>query len=236
MRYNLNMDRPETTLFLLTSVDGKISTGSTGNLDFDKDLPGIAGVGEGLHQYYDLEKTTDEYSLNSGRVLAKVGVNEGKAPPDNVPVHFVIIDNQPHLTKAGVQHLLEKSRGLIIVTTNKDHPAHEISDLDKLKTLTYENEVDFQDMFNKLKEMGVEKITIQTGGTLNATFVREGFVDHISIVVAPLLVGGSGTPSIMDGKSLKEVSELSKIKTLQLKSVEKLEDSYLHLFYDVVNT
>jgi len=33
------------------SVDGKISTGATDNLDLDRDLPKIAGVQEGLHLF-----------------------------------------------------------------------------------------------------------------------------------------------------------------------------------------
>ena len=53
------MDRPITTLFMLMSVDGKISTGAIDNLDVDKDFPKIAGVREGLHQYYEIEQTTD---------------------------------------------------------------------------------------------------------------------------------------------------------------------------------
>ena len=53
------MDRPITTLFMLISVDGKISTGATDDLDVDKDFPQIAGVSEGLHQYYEIEQTTD---------------------------------------------------------------------------------------------------------------------------------------------------------------------------------
>ena len=48
------MDRPITTLFMLMSVDGKISTGSTDNMDVDKDFPGIPGVAEGLHKYYEV--------------------------------------------------------------------------------------------------------------------------------------------------------------------------------------
>lgn len=48
------MDRPITTLFMLMSVDGKISTGATDDLDVDKDFPKIAGVSEGLHQYLSL--------------------------------------------------------------------------------------------------------------------------------------------------------------------------------------
>ena len=67
------MDRPVTTLFMLMSVDGKISTGASDLLDFDKDLPGIPGVREGLRQYYEIEQTTDLWSFNTGRVQAKLG-------------------------------------------------------------------------------------------------------------------------------------------------------------------
>lgn len=51
------MDRAITTLFMLMSVDGKISTGASYNLDVDKDFPKIKGVKEGLHQYYEIEQT-----------------------------------------------------------------------------------------------------------------------------------------------------------------------------------
>ena len=74
-----NLSRPQTTLFMLISVDGKISTGSTDDRDFDKDLPNIDGVKEGLPQYYDLEQETDSCSLNTGRVMVKVGWNDDKA-------------------------------------------------------------------------------------------------------------------------------------------------------------
>lgn len=44
------MDRPVTTLFMLMSVDGKISTGSNDELDVDTDFPTIDGLKEGLHE------------------------------------------------------------------------------------------------------------------------------------------------------------------------------------------
>lgn len=37
------MNRPITTLFMLMSVDGKISTGSMDELDVDRDFPKIDG-------------------------------------------------------------------------------------------------------------------------------------------------------------------------------------------------
>ena len=87
------MQRPITTLFMLMSVDGKISTGATDKLDVDTDFPKIPGLREGLYQYYDIEQTTDLWSLNSGRVQEKMGVNT-KDMPDKSPVSFVLIDNK----------------------------------------------------------------------------------------------------------------------------------------------
>ena len=62
------MDRPITTLFMLMSLDGKISPGASDDLDVDKDFPKIDGLKEGLPQYYEIEQTTDLWSFNTGRV------------------------------------------------------------------------------------------------------------------------------------------------------------------------
>ena len=62
---NIRKIKPITTLFMLMSVDGKISTGAVDELDVDRDFPRINGVKEGIYQYYEIEKTTDLWSLNS---------------------------------------------------------------------------------------------------------------------------------------------------------------------------
>ena len=99
------MNRPVTTLFMLESLDGKISTGASENLDVDKDFPKIDGVKEGLHQYYEIESKTDYFSLNTGRVMAKIGVNNKKEYHDKVDVIFVIIYNKPHLNENGIDYI-----------------------------------------------------------------------------------------------------------------------------------
>ena len=67
---------PFTTLFLGASADGKTSTGDTEEMDVDRDFLTIAGVNQGLNQYYDLELGTDEFSLTKGKTLAKTGINQ----------------------------------------------------------------------------------------------------------------------------------------------------------------
>ncbi|MCI8941177.1 MAG: deaminase [Dorea sp.] len=226
------MDRTITTLFMLMSVDGKISTGASDHLDVDQDFPNIVGVKEGLHQYYEIEQTTDLWSLNSGRVQAKVGVNT-KDMPNKTPVSFVIIDNK-HLTEQGIRYFCALSKQFVLVTTNKNHPAFEIEE-DNLHII-YQNVLSLKDVLTKLKsEYSCERITIQTGGTLNGMFLREKLIDYIDIVVAPVLIGGKDTSTLVDGKSLLSESELSQLGVLKLQECIVLENSYLRLRYKMIH-
>lgn len=231
------MKRTFNTLFMLESLDGKISTGSTDNLDVDKDFPKITGVKEGLHQYYDVEKTTDPFSLNSGRTMVKIGANTKTNEPIKMGCSFIIIDNKPHLNEKGVEYMSKWVKKLFLVTTNKNHPAHGLTDkFNNIEIISYENEINFTDLFEKLNSVyGIERITIQSGGDLNSEFVRQGLVDEVSIVVAPCLVGGKETQSLVGGKSFTTDEDLVKIKALKLLGCKVLEDSYLHLRYKVIN-
>lgn len=226
------MDRPITTLFMLMSVDGKISTGATDDLDVDRDFPKIAGVQEGLHQYYEIEQTTDLWSLNSGRVQEKMGVNSKKMPAKS-PVSFVVIDNS-HLTEHGVHYFCALSKEFVLVTSNRSHPAFQVQE-NNLHIIC-QSELSLKDALVKLKsEFGCQRITIQTGGTLNELFLREKLFDYIDIVVAPVLIGGKDTSSLIDGDSLRTEDELSKLGVLKLQECTVLEDSYLRLRYKVVH-
>ncbi len=225
-------DRPITTLFMLMSVDGKISTGATDELDFDKDLPSIPHIKEGLQQYYDIEQTTDLWSLNSGRVQAKVGVNEREIPP-KTPVSFAVIDNH-HLTAQGVRYFCARAKQFVLVTSNRNHPAFQ-ANAENLHIL-FQEELDLAKMLSVLKsEYGCERITVQTGGTLNGLFLREKLFDYIDIVVAPLLVGGKDTSTLIDGGSLSNVEQLSKLGILELESITPLQFSYIRLRYKVIS-
>ena len=223
-------NRPITTLFMLSSIDGKISTGANDALDFDQDFPNVAGVAEGLEQYYDIEQTTDLWSLNTGKVQAKIGVNT-RPMPQKSPVSFVMIDNY-HLTAHGIEYFCTLSQTFVLVTTNQQHPAFacKASNL----RIIFQETLDLHAMLNALKELGCERITIQSGGTMNALFLREKLFDFVDIVVAPVLIGGKDTPTLIDGKSISSVDELSKLGVLELQSATPLQNSYLRLQYKVI--
>jgi len=230
-------DRVETTLCLVMSLDGKITTGATDNLDSDRDWKRIVGVKEGFAQYYEVEQSLGPNYLDSGRVLEKVGINNKKTIPEKEQLKFVVIDRKPHLNKNGINYLCNWLEKLIIVTNNPKHPAIKLKEkYSNLEVIYYKTEIDFANLLSKLKKKyGIEKITIECGGTLNSIFFRNGLIDHIKIVVAPLIVGGKDTSTLVDGFSLTDPSELHLLKALKLKNCKRLENSYLLLEYDVIN-
>lgn len=231
-------NKPRNTLFLLISLDGKISTGDNDSLDVDKDFPRIKGIKEGLHQYYDIEKTTDRVSFNTGRVQEKVGVNtRDLSKVEKTSIDFVIVDNKPHLTLQGSEYFAKRSKIFYLITTNKNHPAYKLLDrYDNIRILYYKDHIDFIDVFRRFrKEFKIKRVTLQTGGTLNAHLLRLGLIDHVSIVLAPALIGGNNTQSLIGGESLYTLGDLTKIRALKLTKCKKLKNSYIHLKYDVIN-
>ena len=230
------MNRPITTLFMLESLDGKISSGSSDNLDADKDFYRIDGVKEGLHQYYELEQETDIFSLNTGRVMAKIGVNEKKEYHEKIDaVTFVIIDNKPHLNENGIDYLCNWVGKLLLVTTNKNHIAYSLQyKYDNLEILYYDTldlKVLLEDLYSKYNAV---RLTIQSGGTLNGMFVRNKLIDFVNIVIALIIVGGKNVATLVDGESITDESELNKLLPLQLLECNKLEHSYIELKYKVL--
>ena len=202
--------RPVTTLFMLSSVDGKISTGNSDLLDVDSDYPAMDGVKEGLHQYYEIEQTTDLWSLNSGLVQAKLGVNQ-KEYPDKTPVSFVVIDNK-NLTDHGVSYFCRRAKTFVLVTTNTQHPAFSVQE-DNLHIIC-QKELDLRAVLEEL-------------------FLQEKLFDCIDIVVAPVLIGGKDTATLIDGASITKREELGLLGVLKLVRCEVLEDSYLRWRYEV---
>lgn len=226
------MNRPVTTLFMLMSVDGKISTGATDEMDVDKDFPKIDGLKDGLHQYYEIEQTTDLWSFNTGRVQAKLGVNHRKMP-EKTPVSFVILDNR-HLTEHGIKYFCALSKEFVLITSNKSHPAFCVQE--KNLHIIYQEQLSLREALTCLKtDYGCGRLTVQSGGTVNGLFLRAKLLDYIDIVIAPVLIGGKETATLIDGRSLISENELPELGVLKLMECTVLQNSYVRMQYQVIS-
>ena len=166
--------------------------------------------------------------------MAKIGVNDKTEYPEKMDIiSFVIIDNKPHLNENGIDYLCHWVGKLILVTTNKNHPALNLN-YNNLDILLYD-QLDLkqllEDLYSKYK---AERLTIQSGGSLNGLFVRNKLIDYVNIVIAPIIVGGNDVPTLVDGESIKKEDELNKLMPLELLECNKLENSYIQLKYKVI--
>jgi 2,5-diamino-6-(ribosylamino)-4(3H)-pyrimidinone 5'-phosphate reductase len=160
-----------------------------------------------------------------------MGVND-KAIPDKTPVSFILFDNR-HLTEKGIEYFLALSKEFVLITTNKNHPAFKLKG-DNLHII-YQEQLNMREALQILKtEYGCDELTIQSGGTFNAIFLREKLIDFVNVVLAPVLVGGKDTATLIDGESLSSESELSGLGVLKLIDCKVLQDSYINLRYKVL--
>ena len=121
----------------------------------------------------------------------------------------------------------------MLITSNREHPAFSITE--KNLHIVFQERLSLGKALETLKkQFGCERLTIQSGGTLNNLFLREKLFDYVDVVVAPVLIGGKDTATLIDGRSLTVKEELSQLGVLRLIEAATLEDSYLRLRYQVI--
>lgn len=149
---------------------------------------------------------------------------------------FVLLDSKPHLDRNGVECFARRSSQVYLITTNREHPAFTLqAKFDNIHILSHDTTLDFADAFRVLKEdYGIERMTIQSSGTLNAHLLQAKLIDHVSLVVAPCLIGGRATQSLIGGESVHSEDDLHLIKALMLTRCDVLANSYIHLRYAVI--
>ena len=78
-----------------------------------------------------------------------------------------------------------------------------------------------------LKDLGIGRLMVEGGGTLNFELMRLGLVDEISIFIAPMIFGGESAPTLAAGLGLAT----SEAIPLKLVDVETWEDGGVLLKY-----
>jgi 2,5-diamino-6-(ribosylamino)-4(3H)-pyrimidinone 5'-phosphate reductase len=89
--------------------------------------------------------------------------------------------------------------------------------------------VDLHEMMHTLHELGVRRLMVEGGATLNFELIRLGLVDEVSAYVAPMIFGGESAPTLAAGSGL----ERSEAVHLQLIDVERWDDGGVLLKYKI---
>jgi 2,5-diamino-6-(ribosylamino)-4(3H)-pyrimidinone 5'-phosphate reductase len=89
--------------------------------------------------------------------------------------------------------------------------------------------VDLPKALHTLKEIGINRLMVEGGGTLNFELLRLGLVDELTAYVAPLVFGGESAPTLAAGPGLVRKAAI----LLKLVDAEAWEDGGVLLKYKI---
>jgi 2,5-diamino-6-(ribosylamino)-4(3H)-pyrimidinone 5'-phosphate reductase len=118
------------------------------------------------------------------------------------------------------------------VFTSRQTGPEQIARLSGLGVEVYvmgERRVDLAAALRHLREMGVERLLVEGGGTLNAELLERGLVDEIFLYLAPLIFGGASAPTLAGGAGLEREEAIR----LRLLGLEKMDDGAILLHYTI---
>ena len=229
--YNWGMKRPYVFINVAMTADGKIDTISrrgaaissprdrerVDTLRADSDAVMVGGQTL-LNE--DPKLTVKSEVLRAERVARGLSPNPMKVcviTSATLPVHS--------------KFLYEGSARVVIFTTNR-------TSKDKLEALRAGGvevfvhsgyRVDLAQALRTLNELGVKRLMVEGGATLNFELLRLGLVDEVQAYVAPMIFGGESAPTLAAGAGL----ERSAAVPLKLTDVEKWEDGGVVLKYSI---
>lgn len=145
--------------------------------------------------------------------------------PNPIKVGIVSEANIPIHSK----FLREGPARVVIFTTNRTSKDR----LDPLRSLGTDvfvdmgGRVDLTQMMNTLAELGVKRLMVEGGATLNFELLRLGLVDEVNTFVAPMIFGGESAPTLAAGAGF----ERNEAVPLKLMDVERWDDGGVLLKY-----
>lgn len=118
----------------------------------------------------------------------------------------------------------------IVIFTTRRTSKHHASLLESFGVDVYVDDsekVNLPRALETLKQMGVNRLMVEGGATLNFELLRLGLVDEVTAYVAPMIFGGANAPTMVAGPGL----ERSDAIPLKLLSAEAWEDGGVLLKY-----
>ncbi len=237
------MKRPYIIVHTHTSIDGNL------------DIMDLFEFKEASRQYQELALDPIKQQFNiqgylNGKITTEDNMTFYKKPDldENAPVvpdgDYVANPDAP------MYYLAIDARGELAYTENTfgygGIPSHIVDVLTEQASNAYKhflrkkkisyiiagkNQIDYEVMLDKFyKLFGIKKMMVGGGGTLNWSFLQNGLVDEVSMILAPI---ANGDPNGHRFFVAKEPYSTTKETAFQLKSVEQLEHGTLWIRYTV---
>lgn len=104
--------------------------------------------------------------------------------------------------------------GKIYVATSQIDLPQTPENVELIRVSEKNNKLDIKELFNKLYNIGIRSVFIESGGILNGELIEQNLVDKIYQFIAPKIVGDNSAKSAYSGRDIEDIN-LSKNYTIQ---------------------
>lgn len=157
-----------------------------------------------------------------------------EAAGDQRPL-LVVVDARGRLTRFAWLRKMPYWRDIVVLCAETTPPGHrELLTRHRVEYLvTGTDRVDLSAALTALTDKyGVQRVRVDSGGTLNGTLLRAGLVDEISILLGPYVVGGRSARGLFVADDLAPDAS-DGVTQLRLSGVERVRGDVVWLRYQV---
>jgi 2,5-diamino-6-(ribosylamino)-4(3H)-pyrimidinone 5'-phosphate reductase len=193
------------------SLDGKIALADGRQLRISSD--------EDIVRVHRLRNMCDAVLVGVGTVLMddpKLTVKEDYVDVVRQPLR-VILDT--HLRTPLEAEVMSEAASTLIATGG---PSFKRDNVEAVKC--GDGRVELSRVLSLLDKRGVERVLVEGGETVIYSFLQAHLVDVLTVYVAPIVIGGTGTPTMAGGPGATAVGH---IIGLSFDTVERLGDGVL---------
>jgi len=119
-----------------------------------------------------------------------------------------------------------------VIEVLSDAASNEYKDFLRRKEISYiitgEQQIDYQLMLSKLYELGIQRLMVGGGGTINWSLIQQDLVDEMSMILAPVANGDPTAPRFF---TAKEPYTTIRDTQFELTHLEDLGDGVVWLRY-----
>ena len=205
------MTRHYVILNAAMTLDGKIATiAGDSKISCERDLDRVHG----------LRASVDAVIVGVGTVLADDPLLTVRRVKGKNPVR-VIVDGE---ARTPVDARVLDGSAKTIIAVSKRAPKRKLKELRATGAeviVVGNKEVNLRGLLTRLHSLGVRRLLLEGGSTINWGMLKQGLVDEVRVAVAPRIVGGAKAKSLVGGAGFAEVRNGIKLKLLKIKKIEK---------------
>ncbi len=193
------------------SLDGKIAT-SRGDSRLSSP--------EDLKRVHQLRASVDGIMVGIGTLLADDPNLTVKHIQGRNPQRIIVDSKARTPLKAHVVKTATQTPTIIAVTSKA--PRRKVKALESVGVIILTcgkgAKVSLSLLLSRLRRMGIKKILLEGGGTLNWSMISQGLVDEVFVAISPRILGGVDAVTLADGSGVALTKDAIRLRPVSIRS------------------